>query len=99
MASCGRSTEPVENRKPGTLYLDHELIISSLNFTAGDGGSNTVMALKQPDAFLLIWTVKAKLRKKQTKKRKKSGKGSVEDYSKYWEDVKEAGRNGHVQDN
>lgn len=72
------------------LYLDHELIISSLNFTAGDGGSNTVMALKQPDAFLNLDS-DGKAAKKTNKKKKKSGKGSVEDYSKYWEDVKEAG--------
>ena len=49
------------------------------------------MGLKQPDAFLNLDS-DGKAAKKTNKKKKKSGKGSVEDYSKYWEDVKEAGQ-------
>ncbi|MEA4872178.1 MAG: hypothetical protein VB076_05125 [Synergistaceae bacterium] len=68
------------------LYLSHELIIDSVNFTAGDGGSNTVMVLKQPDAFLNLDSAG-----KAAKKANKKKGSSVEDYSKYWEDAKEAG--------
>lgn len=64
------------------LYLNHELIISTVNFNAGTGGTITSMTLKQPDAFLNLDGA-GKSAKKSNKK-----KGSVEDYSKYWEDVK-----------
>lgn len=67
------------------LYLDHALIISSLNFNAGESGSTTTMILKQPDAFLNLDT-DGKTAKKTNKAKKR--KGTVEDYSKYWDDVK-----------
>lgn len=67
------------------LYLNHTLIISSLNFNAGESGSTTTMILKQPDAFLNLDT-DGKTAKKTNKAKKR--KGTVEDYSKYWDDVK-----------
>ena len=71
--------------KSPALYLNHELIIASVSFTAGDGGSNTVMVLKQPDAFLNLDSAG-----KAAKKANKKKGSSAEDYSKYWEDVREA---------
>ena len=88
---AGRSTEPLENRKPGTLYLDHELIISRVSSTSlpeNGGRQYRVMALNS--RMHLSDNSAGKAAKKTNKKKKKSGKG-VEDYSKYWEDGVEGG--------